>query len=183
MNDPAMAGSGHERLDRDAYDTLDADWIVPCLLRFVALRDIVWEPAAGRGCMSDELERAGYHVIKTDIAPRRHDIEESDFLMNTALFDGTIITNPPYDGIDEFVEHALLLTAKGGQVCILARSEWAQAAKRRNLIHANPLFVGEIALTKRPRWFADGDSSPRHYFSWFVWDWLNRDQAWLKFAP
>jgi hypothetical protein len=72
-------------------------------------------------------------------------------------------------------------------VATLARSEWRSAKERRALIHLNPRFGGEVALTltKRPVWVRPIKKSPRHWFSWFVWSPAPRApgrDAFLRFA-
>jgi hypothetical protein len=44
-----IAPSRYKRIEGDGYLTLDAYWIVPALLRSVAIEGRVLEPAAGRG--------------------------------------------------------------------------------------------------------------------------------------
>jgi hypothetical protein len=34
-----------------------------------------------------------------------------------------------------------------------------------------PPFHKKVVVTKRPRWIADSTGSPRHNYSWFIWDW------------
>src|SRR4029077_20779309 len=66
--------------------------------------------------------------------------------------------------------HRLPVAARDGvRVAVLARSEWSSAASRRELIHENAQFAGEVRLTKRPEWVRPAIASPRHWFSWFVW--------------
>jgi hypothetical protein len=62
-----IAPSRFERIESDDYLTLDASWIVPALLRSVAIAGRVLEPAAGRGHLSRELKRAGYEVTSFDV--------------------------------------------------------------------------------------------------------------------
>lgn len=97
-----------------------------------------------------------------------------------------IITNPPYDKAEQFIRHALSFK-NVRHVAMLLRSEFNQAKSRVDLWQ--PPFAFEVALTSRPRWdwwFTEEekrarrikakldpdkpDASPRHNFSWFVWD-------------
>jgi hypothetical protein len=41
----------------------------------------------------------------------------------------------------------------------------------------------KVTLTRRPRWFAEDIASPRHNFSWFIWDWNHTGDAVLRYAP
>ena len=62
-----IAPSRYDRIEGDGYLTLDAYWIVPALLRSVAIEGRVLEPAAGRGHLSLELRRAGRDVSSFDL--------------------------------------------------------------------------------------------------------------------
>ena len=68
----------------------------------------VWECACGEGHLSKVLEKHGYHVVSTDLVYRGFGFPESvDFLQTNRLFDGDIITNPPYKYALDFVRKAL----------------------------------------------------------------------------
>jgi hypothetical protein len=56
-----------ERLERDRYFTLDADWIIPALCRAVNLEGPILEPCAGRGHMVCELRALGFVVRAADL--------------------------------------------------------------------------------------------------------------------
>lgn len=95
----------------------------------------------------------------------------------------SIVTNPPYSLAEEFVRHALDLTrAAGGMVAMLLRHEFDCAATRRDLFDMRA-FAYRMALTRRPRWIAGTTGSPRHNFTWFVWDWRNERPAICKLLP
>jgi hypothetical protein len=70
------------------------------LLAAEPLDGSIWEPANGRGAISDVLRAAGFHVIATDLAD--YGVQDArggvDFLAQTAAPDGvtTILTNPPF---------------------------------------------------------------------------------------
>ena len=176
--DRAMLGtSGYARRERDAYPT--PLWVTEALINSqVEFRGDIWEPAAGAGDMASIL-RWFYRVVATDIGWA----DSTDFLQQQSLPDGvkSIVTNPPFDRIDAFIRHALELTRPPrGMVAMLGRHELDCAAGRRD-----PPFAVKIVLTRRPRWVArhPGDSSPRHNFSWFVWDWEHAGPSVLRYAP
>jgi hypothetical protein len=84
------------------------------------------------------------------------------------------------------LRHILPIAARDGcHVAILARSEWRSAKDRRELVHDNPRFLGEVNLTKRPVWVRPVKKSPRHWFSFFIWSPQPRppgQDAFLRFA-
>jgi hypothetical protein len=80
---------------------------------------------------------------------------------------------------ERFVRTALSYETK---VAMLLRSEFASAGGRDDLFCDEAGYAFEVKLTSRPRWdwwFRDKPkSSPRHNYSWFVWDkeWLNNNR-------
>src|SRR5215210_5604055 len=93
--------AGHQTGSRhpaDFYPT-HPDW-TRALLAHVNLTREVWEPACGDGAMVRVLEKAGYEVRATDIA-------YGDDFLESDLRAGSIVTNPPFKLLDEFVHHGL----------------------------------------------------------------------------
>ena len=200
MTDPAVvhtpprgradvAPTRFERIENDGYLTIDARWIVPMLLRTVAIEGRVLEPAAGRGHLSLELKRAGLDVISSDVKtyddPLVSDISIGDIRALTTLagFDW-VVSNLPYSHMTEL---ATLLTNLGARahcnVALIARNGWLSPKARGELIHEHPHFAGVVMMTKRPHWAADRGKGPRHDFSWLVWSAETRvGDPWLRFA-
>ena len=173
-HDAAMVGkSGYERIERDAYYT--PAWCTEALLRHVKFDNRIWECAVGTGQISTVLEAAGYSVFGTDI------ISGTDFLISGRYGFDDIVTNPPYTQAQAFVERALDATnGTNGKVAMLLRNEWDSAKTRQHLFSLCPEFALKLVLTKRPKWFADEKASPRHNFSWFVWDWTHEGPAEIR---
>ena len=64
----------------------------------------IWEPACGEGHLSKALIKHGYSVKSTDLINRGYG-EQFDFLsIENQKWDGDIITNPPYNKAQEFIE-------------------------------------------------------------------------------
>jgi hypothetical protein len=57
-----VAPSRFERIERDGYFTLDADWMIPALCRAVYVKGPILEPCAGRGHMVHALRALGFTV-------------------------------------------------------------------------------------------------------------------------
>jgi predicted RNA methylase len=131
--------------------------------------------------MSNVLLATGRYVIATDLDPSEYDAQDNvckklDFLegpMQQHAWIDAIVTNPPFGSdAQKFVERALEYDVM--TVSMLLRSEFRSGKTRRHLFGDCPMYAGEIVLTSRPRWdwwFRDKPkASPRHNFSWFVWD-------------
>lgn len=182
--DTAMLGnSGYDRREKDAYWTEPR--VTEAILGRIGLASgLVWEPACGRGDMVQVLHERGYQVVASDVE-RHWDVdlgcrfERRDFFAYTEAPRGisSIFTNPPFDHVERFVRHALELTEPmRGMVVVVLRNEWDCAGGRRDLFE-HQAFSAKYILTFRPRWDWWGrdksKASPRHPFSWFVWDWAN----------
>jgi hypothetical protein len=186
-----VAPSQFERVENDGYLTIDAHWVVPALLRSVAIEDRVLEPAAGRGHLSFELRRAGLDVSSFDLHrysdPLVHDIGIGDIRRLTTLEGfAWVVTNLPYNDLKELATHLIDLGVRDHcGVALLVRAEWIAAKARRRLVHEHPHFAGTVLLTARPRWFEKTEDSeaPRHNFAWVVWTGAPRiGDAWVRFA-
>jgi hypothetical protein len=183
--------SGHRRVANDSYFTIDAEWIIPALLSQIKLRGPVVEPCAGRGHLVDALKAAGFAVSATDLIDYgRPDIGPGVDLFSLSVDNlagaGAIVANLPFDVLDDATRHILDIARPHGlQVASLVRAEWPFARARRELVHHNRFLDCIVNLTKRPRWAADSTGSPRHSFSWVVWD-FRRDTSLnpsVRFAP
>jgi hypothetical protein len=186
-----IAPSQFERIENDAYLTIDAHWIIPALLRSVPIEGRVLEPAAGRGHLSLELRRAGLDVASFDLHryadPLVHDVGTGDIRRLTTLEGfAWVVTNLPYRDLTELTAHLTRLGARDRcGVALLVRAEWLIPNARRHLLHEHPHFAGAVMLTARPRWVERGgdDASPRHNFAWAVWSGTPRvGDPWLRFA-
>lgn len=195
----AMHGeSGYARIANDAYFT--PAWVTLELTKFIGdrlrkrlagPRIWIWEPACGNGAIVNVLRNIGFRVYATDIAVYDGFAPDDliDFmapkldLERIAAHCGAIITNPPYDKAEEFVERALVHTSRGGIVCMLLRHEWDCAASRGRLFSPMGNFAHKLVLTKRPRWSAENKASPRHNFAWFIWDVEHVGAPTIHYAP
>lgn len=170
-----IAPTRFERFAHDEYFTIDAGWIVPALCRSAQIEGPVLEPCAGRGHLVAELRALGLAVSASDLfaysSPLVSDISLGDVLEIVSLSAyRSIVTNLPYEKQNAILAHILPIAARDGcSVAVLARSEWRSAKGRRALVHDNPWFAGEVALTKRPVWVRPATASPRHWFSFFCW--------------
>ena len=65
----------------------------------------IWECACGDGAMAKVLERNGYKVFGTDTKPRGYGYKR-DFLWFGECFWPSIVTNPPFNLSNAFIEKA-----------------------------------------------------------------------------
>lgn len=90
----------------------------------------ILEPACGGGHISMVLEDYLYEVESTDLFDRGFGNTGLNFLERTELFEGSIITNPPYSLTDEFVKKAIEIQKGTGIIAMLLQLQWITAQKK-----------------------------------------------------
>jgi hypothetical protein len=135
----------------------------------------IWEPANGRGAISQVLRAAGYRVVATDLV--EYGAEDArggvDFLAQTAAPDGVtaILTNPPYKNANEFVRRALTLAPR---VVLLLRLAFLEGTGRSDIIDGGSLARVYVFRNRLPMLHRDGWEGPKESsamgMAWFVWD-------------
>jgi hypothetical protein len=126
----------------------------------------------------DAAEGCGLRAFGSDLhiyEPQRQDIVTGYDAMtlgaSAVSHCGAFIANFPYSDIDPMTAHVLeIAAARKMQVASLVRAEWPHAQARKHLVHDNPHLAAVVMITKRPHWSESKTASPRHWFSWVVWD-------------
>lgn len=175
------AAARSERRALDLYPTGEPEAIRGLLARDGALLRALgcaWEPAAGYGHLSREIEAYGLPCAVSDVADHGcPGVEVRSFYNYDRALAPAVITNPPYceinarDGHGRWLRHTLEMP--GWEYCALLLS-WDWPAARAN-------GLGEL-LERHPfsycylmRWKLDftGEGSPPQRNAWFVWirDW------------
>lgn len=197
---PRYGECGYERVDHDAYFTIDHA-VTAAALRHLPLRrdGAWWEPCAGGGHMARVMAAAHGQVVASDLLDRGWPLAAvpfrvADFLAGSPGWEPAlagirlIMTNPPFrDGAAEACcRRALELMAPGrGQVAMLLPADFDYAASRLDLFAGHPAFAGKLAITWRIRWFergAQSSKSARQNFAWFFWDWQGHGAPALRYA-
>lgn len=74
-----------------------------------------------------------------------------------------------------FLHHAIaLMSPVNGKVAMFLRNEF-DCGKKRSILFNGVNFAMKIVCTERPRWIEGSKGSPRHNYSWFVFDFTNMD--------
>jgi hypothetical protein len=136
----------------------------------------IWECACGQGHLSEQLIKAGYKVKSTDLINRGYGIGGIDFLQETEIYEGDIITNPPYKFALEFIEKALSLIHTGNKVAMFLKIQFLEGKNRKKLFLKNPpkvIYVSSSRLlcAKNAEFqkMKDGGGSAVAY-AWYVWE-------------
>jgi hypothetical protein len=170
--------SGWKRESLDRYET--PSWVTNALIPHLPKRSHLWEPAAGGDKMVHVLAAAGYIVNRSDIATG------TDFLQVKTAPHGVlgIVTNPPFDQAQAFIEHAIgLMESVDGFVAMLLRIDFDSASTRQHLFGNCPIFSRKIILTKRIVWFEGTKGHPSFNHCWCIWDHRHRGPPELRYAP
>jgi hypothetical protein len=146
------------------------------LLELVELNKNIWECACGQGHLSKIFEDAGYNVKSTDLIDRGYGETGVDFLSQTELFDGDIITNPPYKYAKEFVEKGLELVNDGNKVIMFLKLQFMEGKARKKLFTKHPpktIYVSSSRITCAKNadfemMKAGGGSAVA--YAWYVWE-------------
>lgn len=179
QNDGAMTGQvKYDRIEGDFYPTPPEN--VTCLAHFYNLKGYsIWEPACGEGHISKHLESIAESVMSSDLYMRGYGQYGIDFINhpdNVRVVElnsiNAIITNPPFgDEAEAFIRQAhKLMKPVGGFVAMFLRNEYDCATKRNDLFGGCEYYAGKVVVQKRPRWIEGSKGSPRHNYSWYIWD-------------
>lgn len=172
--------SEYERIELDTY--LTPPHIVDCLVRAVHLPHVLWEPAEGAGGLRDRLREIGFKVYGSDIVSGA-DFTRADSLPMPDV--RGVVTNPPFDVAQAFIERALeLLAPVRGTLALLLPCDYDHAQTRTHLFRHCPCFAGQVKLTRRIVWFEREDGkkpAPSEWHSWFVWDFKQVAEPWVRY--
>lgn len=171
-----LGASNHtdkERQSEDFYATEPR--AAELLLELEEFNENIWECACGQGDLAKVFVEHGHNVISTDLIDRGYGEGGIDFLQCTEVFDGDIITNPPYKYAKEFVEKALELVPEGHKVAMFLKLQFLEGKARRELFEKYPpktVYVasGRLLCAKNGDFEgmkAGGGSAVA--YCWYVW--------------
>lgn len=174
-----IGASNHSDIEREKNDYYSTDPIAVTLLHKHKLLDsstIYWENACGGGNLSKELSRLGYDVVSSDKYDRGFGNVGIDFFDCTNQFDGSIITNPPYSFINDWIVHSLELARD--KVYIFGRIQTIETIGRYNRIFRDNPPIWICPFVKRVKCYAGDVNNSKGSavcYAWFIWD--NKDNS------
>lgn len=172
-----LGATNHGKFNRqlDDYYATDPKALELLLQKEVFSHDI-WECACGEGHLSKVLEWHGYSVYSSDLVDRGFGHGGVDFLQYDEVYNGDIITNPPYKFAKEFVEKAIETVTEGHKVCMLLKLQFLEGKARRELFEKYPpkyIYVasGRINCCKNGD-FSKGqrENNSALAYAWFIWE-------------
>ena len=175
-----LSSSNHsdkKREENDFYATDPTSLII--FLRALERDDFklhnkIWECACGKGHLSKVLESKGYNVLSTDLIDRGYGQGNIDFLKNNFdIWDGDILTNPPYKYCEEFVRKAIKITKTGSYIIMFLKIQFLEGKKRRSLFNKHPPKYIYVNSSRQLCYFngnAKNRISSAACYCWFVWE-------------
>lgn len=145
-----LGASNHTDKEREQNDYYATDPIaIDALLQGgVVLSHNIWECSAGQGHLSERLIELGYEVKSTDLIDRGYGEGGIDFLKETEMWDGDILTNPPYKYAKEFIEHAMELIPNGRKVLMFLKLQFLEGKSRAELFKKYPPKVVYVSRSR-----------------------------------
>ena len=114
-----LGATAHALNEREAHDFYATDPIA--LEKFLDESGIelnnVWECACGQGHLAEVLKERNLLGKATDLIDRGYGETEVNFYYSSEIWEGDILTNPPYGDALKFCEHALDCV-EDGLLCI-----------------------------------------------------------------
>lgn len=166
-----LGASNHSKTEREANDYYAthpsaAEW----LIRLEDLNKNIWECAYGEGHLAKVFIDKGYHVECTDLVDRGYGRGGVDFLKCKEIFNGDIVTNPPYKYAQEFVEHALGLVLDGNKVCMFLKVQFLEGKARKKLFEEQPPKTIYVSSSRIPCGKNGIFKSSMVAYAWYVWE-------------
>lgn len=152
------AESGGRR-ENDLYPTPDSI-IAEIVRRWKPRARRIWEPCYGDGRVAKALIQAGYGVAWGDITTGQ------DFFSYAAPFEPALCTNPPFDRVREFIDHAFAIGVQ--EMClVLPERIWACGAGREQFERHRPAVWSNMDW--REDYLGKG-GSPDRALAVAIWD-------------
>ena len=136
-----LGASNHTEDEREQHDYYATDPIAIDVLINDGESEInhnVWECACGEGHLAKRLSDYGYNVTATDLIDRGFGTGGVNFLETNTIFNGDIITNPPYKYAVKFIEHALDIIPTGNKVFMFLKLQFLESKSRKELFKKYP---------------------------------------------
>ncbi|MFA6123869.1 MAG: hypothetical protein WCS75_08270 [Sphingomonas sp.] len=145
-------------------------WATHALIDNETFKGDIWESACGNGAMSDVLDLTEQPVISSDLHDRGYGEGGVDFLLSNRRA-ANIVTNPPYNAAEGFVEAGL--RKADHKFALLLRLAFLEGANRQRTIFTSAppsrVWVFSERITFYPAGAVQKGTGTTAY-AWFVWD-------------
>jgi hypothetical protein len=139
----------------------------------------VIEPACGKGHMSEVMKYYFKSVESYDIRDTGYG-KVGDYLRMPFTKTDALITNPPFDDSERFIEKAL--SEKHEIIAMLLKSQYWHSNRRRILFEScRPSYV--LPLTWRPDFMAGEGTGGTMEVLWTVWTFPREEEETCSYIP
>ena len=152
----------------DFYPT--PDWATYALIDNERFDGRIWEPACGDGTMVRVLLGTNCPIDASDLYNRGYGEIGLDFLKESRTVEN-IVTNPPYNSAEGFVEAGLRQTTH--KLCLLLRLAFLEGANRQRTIFSTTPPARVWVFSERITFYPAGavvKGTGTTAYAWFVWD-------------
>ena len=155
-----------QRRPEDLYSTDPV--AVRALLKVETFEGLIWEPACGKGAISELLKSEGMEVISSDLFDWGYGKTGIDFLGTNRVVPN-IITNPPYKIANQFIEKSY--QSASHKIALLLQLTYLQGVARHRLwkrMRPNRIWV---FVKRLGFWIPSAGKIRRGIpYAWFIWD-------------
>jgi hypothetical protein len=159
-------------------------WATYALIDNERFEGRIWEAACGDGTMARVLRESGRPVDASDLYDRGYGETGVDFLKASRSVEN-VVTNPPYNSAEGFVEAGLRQTTQ--KLCLLLRLAFLEGANRRRTIFTKTPPARVWVFSERITFYPAGaevKGSGTTAYAWFVWDKQSSNlETTLKWLP
>jgi hypothetical protein len=145
-------------------------WATHALIENEAFEGDIWECACGNGAMSEVLANLGNQIVSSDLFDRGYGEAGEDFLVSRRRADN-IITNPPYNSAEAFVQAGLQKSRR--KFALLLRLAFLEGGNRQRTIFSKSPPARVWVFSERITFYplnAERKGSGTTAYAWFVWD-------------
>ena len=168
-----LGSTNHTQSKREIFDFYATEpKATVLLLKKENFNHNILEPACGQGHMSEVIKKYGYNVVSSDLINRGYGIQKDFFSYN--MWNGDIITNPPYKIALSFLKHALSIINENSKVALFLRLLFLEGIERGKFFKEYPprkIYVSSARLNCAKNGdFAKYNRQTAMAFAWFIWE-------------
>lgn len=157
-----IGASNHSKEEREATDFYSTDPdCVKDLLKLEQFENKILEPCCGSGNISKVLEEAGHEVISTDLYDHGYGTSGID-LFTYKDIDCSIITNPPFGIVTEFIEHMLDNLKSGHKMALFLKLQFLEGQDRYKKVFSRKQLKTVYLYTKRVACYKNNEMYQRN---------------------
>lgn len=134
----------------------------------------IWEPACGMGHLAKIFVNHNKLKLASDLYDYGYGHSGFDFLKNNQIYDGDIVTNPPYKYALEFCQKALDIVKNGRFVCMFMKLTFLEGKKRKEFFLKNPpirvyVSTSRVECAKNGEFVSENGTASAVCYAWYVW--------------